>query len=201
MPPKVYSFLCLTCLQMSYPNRGMPMLLSTLTDALLQGNQGWELTELISWGRAGMRSRWRSTSVPSTELARETVTSQRGLPLHCHHGCCQQPSPASSLRLIWVPAETTSPHSCLPWIPSQIHSAPFVSKEHRVSTPFFICPHNSLTAHQVYTVCRCGKGGRKSLTIYKQSSSPILSSLHPIGTPHPFFFFGVLNLYQALYFA
>lgn len=86
----------------------------------------------------------------------------RGLPLHRHHGCCQQPSPASSLRPIWVPAETTSPHSCLPWIPSQIHSAPFVSKEHRISTPFFICPHNSLTAHQVYTVCRCGKGGRKS---------------------------------------
>ena len=118
------------------------------------------------------------------------------MPLHHDHWCRQEPSPASSLRLIWVPAESTSLHSCLRWIPSQFQSSPFVSKEHKISTPFLIYPRNSLTAHQVYTVCRCEKGGRTSPMIYKQPSSPILSSLHPICAL--FFFFLEYIIYTRL---
>lgn len=148
-----------------------------------------------------MCSRWRSKSVASAELAPESVTSSQASP-HCvteeakNFRCHHHPSPASSLIL----TSSNRSHSLSQLLTVNTLSDSFSSlclKEHRISMPFLICPHNSLTAQQVQMVCRCGNRGRKSPTIYEQSSSPVLSSLNQICT----FFFVVLNLYQVLYFA
>ena len=149
-----------------------------------------------------MCSRGHSKSVVSAELAPEIVTSNQASS-HCiteeakNFRCHRHPSPASSLIL----TSSNRSHILPQLLTVNTLSDSFSSlclKEHRISMPFLICPHNSLTAQQVQMVCRCGNRGRKSPTIYKQSSSPVLSSLNQICT---FFFLVVLNLYQVLYFA
>lgn len=73
----------------------------------------------------------------------------------------------------WVLTETTSFTAAYCEYPLKFIQLP-LSQRTQSSSIFLIYPHDSLPAQQVYTICRCGKGGRKSLTIYNQSSSPAL---------------------------
>lgn len=129
-----------------------------------------------------MCSSWHSRSVANTKLESREWPPSRPLPWHCYPWggpelrMSSSPPPASSLRL------TNSNRNNLlsQLLTVNTLSNPFSSlclKEHRTSTSFLVYPHNILPA-QVYIRLQVWKRGRKSLTIYTQSSSPVLSSLN-----------------------
>lgn len=127
-----------------------------------------------------MCSRWHSRSVATAELEFTDRDLQSVLSvlhyLHCEgKGLWMPPSP---LTCFFTKTDEFQQKQHLFTAayceyPLKFIQLPLSQRTQR-SSIFLIYPHDSPPIQQVYTVCRCGKGGRKSLTIYNRSSSPAL---------------------------
>lgn len=134
----------------------------------------------ISFLGKEMCSRWRSRSVATAELEFTDRDLQSGLSVlhYLHWGGKGLWMPPSPLTCFFRKTDELQPKQHLFTAayceyPLKRIQLP-LSQRTQSSSIFLIYPPDSLPIQQVYTICRCGKGGRKSLPIYNQSSSPAL---------------------------